>query len=47
MCAGDIVYVEALSTPMVIVSTPEIAFELLDKRSAIYSDRPVFPTDEM
>ena len=32
---------------MLVVSSPEIVFDLLEKRSAIYSDRPVSALDEM
>jgi hypothetical protein len=32
---------------MIIINSESIARELLDKRSAIYSDRPVIPTNEM
>ncbi|KAJ3485032.1 hypothetical protein NLI96_g5229 [Meripilus lineatus] len=37
---GDIVSVNLLGQPMVILNSAEIASELLEKRSAIYSDRP-------
>lgn len=40
LCAGDIVYVHVLGRPMVIVHTLRAARELMDKRGAIYSDRP-------
>ena len=36
---GDIVYLDALGQPMIILGTHEAALELLDKRSANYSDR--------
>ncbi|KAF8064213.1 cytochrome P450 [Lyophyllum atratum] len=39
---GDIVYIRLLNQPMVILSRLEIARDLLDKRSSIYSDRPRF-----
>lgn len=38
---GGIIYVDALGQPMMIVNDAKIAFEMLDKKSAIYSDRPV------
>lgn len=41
--AGDIFYLEILGRKIVIVNSYEIANELMDKRSANYSDRPVFP----
>ncbi|KAI8994065.1 cytochrome P450 [Trametes punicea] len=36
---GDIVYLDVLGQPMVILGTHEAAIELLEKRSSIYSDR--------
>ena len=36
---GDVVYLDALSQPMIILGSHEAALELLDKRSANYSDR--------
>lgn len=38
---------EVLGTPILIISSADIAFELLDKRSSIYSDRPPTVIDEM
>ena len=40
---GDIFYLEILGRKIIIVNNYEMANELMDKRSAIYSDRPVFP----
>ncbi|KAJ7130793.1 putative monooxygenase [Mycena crocata] len=37
---GSIVYVDVIGTPMVILNSQKIARDLLDQRSAIYSDRP-------
>ncbi|KZT71135.1 putative monooxygenase [Daedalea quercina L-15889] len=37
---GDVVHLEALSDHMVILNTAQAAKDLLDGRSAIYSDRP-------
>jgi hypothetical protein len=37
---GPLVYVEALGQPMLIINTQRIALDLLEKRGAIYSDRP-------
>ncbi|KAG6864797.1 hypothetical protein C0991_007053 [Blastosporella zonata] len=39
---GKIVYVQILNQPMVILTDLEVARDLLDKRSSIYSDRPRF-----
>lgn len=40
---GDIFYLEILGRKIVIVNNYDMANELMDKRSANYSDRPVFP----
>ncbi|VDC01478.1 unnamed protein product [Peniophora sp. CBMAI 1063] len=37
---GDIIYLNAMGKPMVILNSPSIATELLDRRATIYSDRP-------
>jgi hypothetical protein len=37
---GEVVYVEALGSKLVILSSATAMNVLLDKRSAIYSDRP-------
>ncbi|KAH9903304.1 cytochrome P450 [Cubamyces lactineus] len=37
---GDVVYLEVLGRPMVILGSPEAMIELLEKRSAVTSDRP-------
>ncbi len=39
LSAGDIVYLDALGQPLIILGSHEVASELLDKRSADYSDR--------
>ncbi|KAJ3504166.1 hypothetical protein NLJ89_g8080 [Agrocybe chaxingu] len=39
---GDIMHVDAMGQALVIVSSPNIAQDLLDKRSSVYSDRPHF-----
>ncbi|KZP21555.1 cytochrome P450 [Athelia psychrophila] len=39
---SDIVYLNVLGKPMVVLNTLEAATELLERRSAIYSDRPRF-----
>lgn len=41
--AGDIFYLEILGRKIIIVNNYDLANELMDKRSANYSDRPVFP----
>ncbi|OSD02803.1 cytochrome P450 [Trametes coccinea BRFM310] len=40
---GDVLYLEVLGRKIVVVNRYAIAKELMDKRSANYSDRPVFP----
>ncbi|KAG0708158.1 cytochrome P450 [Suillus ampliporus] len=43
---GDIVYSRVLGQHMIIISSIQVARELLDKRSAIYSDRPFLRANE-
>ena len=38
---GNIVYISVAGQPLVILGSAEVANEMLDKKSAIYSDRPV------
>jgi hypothetical protein len=40
---GDVVHVHALGRHFIILNSIEAANELLDQRSAIYSDRPFIP----
>ncbi|OBZ67591.1 O-methylsterigmatocystin oxidoreductase [Grifola frondosa] len=40
---GDVVHIRLLEQPVVILGSPKAAFELLDKRSANYSDRARSP----
>lgn len=40
MGLGDVVYLDAVKQSIVILSTYAVASELLDKRSAKYSERP-------
>ncbi|TCD67111.1 hypothetical protein EIP91_000574 [Steccherinum ochraceum] len=37
---SDIIQLDALGTSIVVINSVEIAMELLDKRSSLYSDRP-------
>ncbi|KAF9468728.1 putative CyP450 monooxygenase [Collybia nuda] len=39
---GDLTYLNVLGTPMVVTSSMDVARDLLEKRSAIYSSRPIF-----
>ena len=40
LSAGDVMYLDVLGQPMVVLGSYKVARELLDKRSANYSDRP-------
>jgi len=40
---GDIVYFKAAGRSFCVLNSPEVVHELLEKRSNIYSDRPVLP----
>ena len=40
---GDVVYVNALGKHLIILNSAKAANELLEQRSAIYSDRPYLP----
>ncbi|KIP01864.1 hypothetical protein PHLGIDRAFT_131056 [Phlebiopsis gigantea 11061_1 CR5-6] len=40
---GDVMYLDVLGKPVLILSSEDAATDLLDKRSANYSDRPRFP----
>ncbi|KAJ7844085.1 putative monooxygenase [Mycena olivaceomarginata] len=37
---GDIVYLDALGQPIIVINSAKVANDLLDRRSSIYSDRP-------
>ena len=37
---GDVVHLNALGTPMLVLGSYKAARDLLDRRSANYSDRP-------
>lgn len=40
---GDVIYVENLGQPLIFLNSYEAAADLLEQRSAIYSDRPISP----
>ncbi|KAF7341315.1 O-methylsterigmatocystin oxidoreductase [Mycena venus] len=44
---GDIIYLDVLGNPMIVLNTEKVAVDLLNKRSSIYSDRPRFILYEM
>ena len=37
---GDLIYLNVAGQPMVIINSPKVGVALLDRRTAIYSDRP-------
>jgi hypothetical protein len=37
---GNIVYLEAFGQPLILLNSPKSAMDLLEQRSAIYSDQP-------
>ena len=39
---GDVVYLHILGLGSVFLNSPDAAFDLLDKRGSIYSDKPGF-----
>ncbi|KAI0693571.1 cytochrome P450 [Cytidiella melzeri] len=39
---GDIMSIQVLGQPLIILSSPKVATDILDKRSTVYSDRPRF-----
>jgi len=43
---GDVVHVSALGQHIIVLNSIEAGIELLDQRSAIYSDRPYLPMIE-
>ncbi|PPQ70818.1 hypothetical protein CVT24_001035 [Panaeolus cyanescens] len=38
---GDIIHIDALGQPIIVINSAKVAQDLLDNRSTIYSDRPV------
>lgn len=45
--SGDVMYFNVLGRKIVVLSSEAAANDLLDKRSAIYSDRPRSPSFEL
>jgi hypothetical protein len=39
---SDVIYVNFMGQPVVVLNTAQVAIDLLDKRSNIYSNRPDF-----
>ena len=44
---GDIVYTSICGNQILLLNSAEVVFDLLDKRSMIYSDRPQLPMLEL
>lgn len=44
---GDIIYTRALNMEIIVLNSEEVADELLEKRSRIYSDRPYIATSDL
>ncbi|KAF5367697.1 hypothetical protein D9758_009878 [Tetrapyrgos nigripes] len=42
---GNIIYLNVVGTPIIVINSSSIARDLLDKRSSIYSDRPHLVSD--
>ena len=38
---GDVIYLSVPGQSLVYLSSPQMAFDLLDKRGSIYSDKPL------
>lgn len=45
--SGDIVYLKLFGRPFVVVNSAKVAFEMLDRKGALYSDRPIRPMLEL
>ena len=39
---GDLIYLNAVGQPVVVINSSKVGVALLDRRAAIYSDRPRF-----
>ena len=44
---GDLLHFNVLGSHVIVVNSEEIANDLLEKRSGIYSDRPEMPLMDM
>ena len=47
LCVGDVIHLDVFGQPMIILGSHEAAIDLLEKRSANYSDRAQTPMTEM
>ena len=43
MSIGPIVHLSVMGQPMIVLSNCKVISDLLEKKNAIYSDRPVAP----
>ena len=43
LLSGDLVYLNVLGNSLLYCNSAEMAYELFERRSAIYSDRPYIP----
>jgi hypothetical protein len=39
---GDVIHLDLLGNPVIVLNSQEAAIDLLEKRSSKYSDRPLF-----
>ena len=39
---GDLIYLDVIGQPMIIINSPKVGVALLDRRATIYSDRPCY-----
>ena len=44
---GNLLYLEPLGQPLMIIGSYQVVLDLLEKRSANYSDRPQTPMFEL
>jgi hypothetical protein len=44
---GDIIFFKVMGAPMILISSAEVALDLMEKRSAIYSDKPAMTIDDL
>ena len=47
LSTGNFMFLRAFSTPIVVVSSADICRDLMEKRSAIYSDKARFAIEEL
>ena len=44
---GDVFYLDIPTQPVLVLNSAQAVFDLLEKRSEIYSDRPLIVMDEL